>query len=474
MPAAKSGNHIYVTGSGNTLASITTDINDAAFIEKTGTSPDIYTLKGNVARYLYVRPGGELTIGDPEDYSMNETLAFDQSVTQLNRLYVNQGGHLKQYGNTVIDFVTHPTNRAYYSYIYGAMTIQGDDTYKPIWQNYRRIYFYENQNNDTYKNDIWNFDKMIFAGADAANEYAIYFQGMGKVRAHNFTNITWDKTAGGRGNQMYPLYVPYGINGFENIVFNNLNFVDVGSYPIYMNNAGSQEYSNCIFGTGTSWKTYILGTYRNDPTQRYYSYDYLSPEVFGQDFVYIHDSVYDSTGTAGVVFVSQGGTLLLKDVEFQHTAGDSIQVQYQGTVMLWTGVTFTGGREVYDLDYAGCVNRVFALDLTVQDKFGNPIEDAKVGITQKDGKESFLFRTNASGKLINHFNINKALLTNIHQYGNNKATNIEKWSDTSNGTYHIVNIFKLGYRPKTLNIVMDEDKSQTVVLRDLNSFRVEN
>ena len=473
MSATKSGNHIVVTGSGNTLASITSDIGDTSFIEKTSTSPDIYTMKGNVARYLYINNGGILTIGDPDDYSKNETLAFDQSVTQLNRLYVNAGGHLKMYGDTVLNFTSHATNRAYYSYLYGAITVQGNDTYKPIWQNYRRLYFYEGQNNDTYSNDIWAFDNMIFGGADAANEYCLYFNSIGKVRNHSFTNITWDKTAGGRSNQMYCLYSPYGMNGFENITFNNLNFANVGNYPIYMNNANSQEYSSCTFGTTTSWKVYVLGTYKSDPTQRQGSYGYLSSEYYAQDFVYIHDSVFDSTGTAGVIYVNQGGTLLLKDNEFQHTAGDSIQVTYQGTVMMWTGNTFTGGREVYDIDFAGCVQWVYGLDLTIEDKFGNPIEDVKVGITQSGGKESFLFRTNSDGKLINHFGINKALLTWKHQYGNNKTTNIELWSDASNSTYHQVNIFKLGYRPKTFNIVMSEDRSQTVVLRDLNNFRIE-
>ena len=472
MTASKSGNHIVVTGTGNTLASITSDINDTSFIEKTGTAPDVYTVKGNVDRYLYINNTGVLTIGDPEDFSKNETLQFDQSVASKNRLYINAGGHLKMYGDTTIDFSSHATNRAYYTYLYGAVTVQGNDTYKPVWQNYRRLYLYESQNNNTYTGDVWTFDNMIFGSADLINEYCLYVQGMGKVRPHSFTNITWDKSYG-RNLAMYPLYVPYGINGFEAVTFENINFANVGNYSVYLNNASSQEFGHCVFGTATSWKVYVVGCYRNDSTQRYYSYDYLSPEVYGQDFVWIHNSTFDSTGTAGVVYVHHGGTLLLSDCEFQHTAGDSIQVQYQGTVMIWDNITFTGGREVYDLDYAGCIQRVHALDLTVQDKFGNPIEDAKVGITQSEGKESFLFRTNSSGKLINHFSINKALLTHQHQYGNNKTTNAVYWSDASNSTYHKVTVFKIGYKPKTFNVVMSEDRAQTVTLRDLNNFRVE-
>jgi len=463
MSAAKSGNHIVVTGTGNTLASITSDIADTTFIEKTSTSPDVYTIKGDVARYLYINAGGELTIGDPEDYSVNETLAFDQSVTQLNRLYVQAGGALLMYGDTVIDFDTHATNLSYYTYFRGKIVIQGDDTYKPVLQNYNRFYFYESENNDTYTDDIWTFDKMIFGSACTTNYYAFYFQGMGKVRNHSFTNITFDKSYG-RGNAMYPIYIPYGINGFENITFNNINFADVGNYPVYLNNASSQEFSYCTFGTTTSWKVYIIGTYKNDSTQRYYSYNYLSTEAYAQDFVYIHNCTFDSTGTSGVINVSVGGTLLLKDNEFQHTAGDSIQVDYQGTVMMWTGNTFTGGREVYDLDYAGCVQWVHSLDLTIQDPEGNPVEDCKVGISQSEGKESFLFRTNSSGKLINHFGINKALLTWKHQYGNNKTTNAEYWSDDSNGTYHIIRIFKVGYRPYEVNYTMSDEVTQTITL----------
>ena len=185
MVAVKSGNHIYVTGTGNTLASITADINDTTFIEKTSSSPDVYTVKGNVARYLRIRNGGTLTIGDSADYSKNETLAFNSIVANYCRFYVDAGGRLEQYGDTTIDWMTG-AQRSYYWYVYGALYVRGDDTYTPVWQNYQRIYFYEQQNNNTYVNDIWDIDGLIIGSACTANYYALYFNAFGNIRFHKF------------------------------------------------------------------------------------------------------------------------------------------------------------------------------------------------------------------------------------------------------------------------------------------------
>jgi len=464
MSAAKSGNHIVVTGTGNTLASITSDIADTTFIEKTSTSPDIYTIKGNVARYLYVNATGVLTIGNPADYSVNETLVFDQSgAANNNRLYVNAGGHLKQYGDTKIDFSTHATNTSYYSYIYGALTIDGNDTYKPVWQNYNRIYFYEQQNNNTYTSDIWTINKMIFGSSYAANLYAIYIAALGKVRAHSFTNITWDKSYG-RGYAMYPIYIPVGFNGAENMTFSGLDFYDCGNYPIQMNNASSIQYIGCTFETTTAQKVYVIGTNFPDTSQTLGSYGYVTAESYAQNFVFLNGCTFGVEAATTGILASQGGVILCKDCDWEQTAGTAITAQYQARVLMWSGNTFSGNREVYAVNYDGAVQWVHALDLTIQDAEGNPIEDCKVGIVQSAGKESFLFRTNASGKLINHFGINKALLTWKHQYGATKATDYEYWSDATNSTYHTVRIFKIGYRPVEYTFVMSDERTQTITL----------
>ena len=259
MPAAKSGNHIYVTGSPNTLASITTDINDTAFIEKTGTSPDIYTVKGDVIRYLRIRDGGVLTIGNPEDYSVNETLGFENLALDRTRFYVDAGGELMMVGDTVIDFGITGGFRPYYSYIYGKCSVLGNDTYKPVLQNYRRLYFHETTwTSDVYASDIWHFEKMIIGSSYTVNDYAFYFTAISKLRAHTFKSIIFDKSYG-RGNGYYSITIPYNFIGQNNMLFEDCNFENVGNYPIY-SHAGRVHVKNCTFGTTTSWKLYFLRT----------------------------------------------------------------------------------------------------------------------------------------------------------------------------------------------------------------------
>jgi len=96
MPATKSGNNIYVTGTGNTLQSVLTDINDVNYFYS--PSSGVYTLNGgsvgSVARYLYVRPGGDLTIGSSSDTSLYERLELQNGANNRTRIYVNEGGAL--------------------------------------------------------------------------------------------------------------------------------------------------------------------------------------------------------------------------------------------------------------------------------------------------------------------------------------------------------------------------------------------
>lgn len=470
MTAAKSGNHIYISGSGNTLASITSDIADITFIEKTSTAPDIYTVKGGVARYLRIRNGGTLTIGDPADYSKNETLAFSNNVANQLRFYVDAGGTLLQYGDTTIDFMTG-TQRMYYAMLYGKIDVLGNDTYKPVWQNYHRLYFYEQQNNDTYSNDIWHFEKMIIGSACTANYYAFYFPAsMGKFRSHIFKDILFDKSYG-RGLTMYALRIVLDGWGIGKTIFENLDFHDVGNYPLYTN-YGRVKLKNCTFGTTTSWKCYIAGTGYPDTSVAVSAYGYNDEHQFGQQCTFLEGATFENTGYIYVALIRQA-TVLFKDCEWQHSSGDSIQTYYQGKVMMWTGNTFTGGREYYDVDYGSMIQWVYDLNLTIKDKYGNNIEGATILIKQSDGKEQFTFITKANGKVGNCHDIECALLTWKHQYGNSKTTNMELWSDASTNNYHEVTVFKAGYVPVVKTYVMDQARTDTIVLKEISNLKIE-
>jgi len=457
MPATKSGNDIYITGSGNTLESVASDIDDTNFCE--WDSVDTLTIYGNVLRYIRIRNGGELIIGDPLDYSVQENMNFESSVANNLRFIVDAGGSLKQYGNTKIDFMTG-SQRSYYTYFYGAVYVRGNTSFKPIWQNYQRIYFLEQQNNDTYSNDIFDIDGLIIGGACTVNYYALYFNAFGKIRNHIFKNITFDKSYGS-GNAMYAMRFAQDYIGIRNITFDNINFHNVGNYPLYSSGA-RVHFKNTTFGTTTSWKLLMYGTGKANSSDLYRDYTYNTEHVAGQNFLYLENCTFQNLNNKACLLASYNATILVKDCTWQHDTSDSIETRYGGKVLMWTGNTFTGGREYYDVNYNGSIQWVFGLTLTINNESGNPIEDAVVVIEQSAGKESFMFYTDSNGKMKNDHNLDVALLTNKHQYGYNKTTDMEYWSDSDNNTYHKVTIFKEGYRPYTTTYVMDQDRSTTI------------
>lgn len=465
MGAAKSGNDIVITGSGNTLSSIVTDIDDTAFIEVTQETPLIVTMHCSVLRRLYINNTGELTIGDAGDYSVEETLEIECDVDTYGRIIVNAGGHLKMYGNTTLDFGAG-VGRPYYNYFYGAVTILGNDTYKPLIIGYRENRFYEAQQNDTYQSDIWNIQKARFGGSwTGSTYYAIYFTAISRMRQHTFKDITFDKDLGSSGGNIYPFYIPYFTPGMQKLVFENMDFEDC-NYGVYAV-GGNVHIKNCIYGDGTSWKQYFSRRSAPDRVSGYYDYGYqLSDANFGQNFDFIEGCTFENVGSTKNCIISEySAQVFVKNCEFQiASAGDCYEVNYSGRILLGSGNTYTGGREVYDCNTSGYIQWVYELDLTICDSTGSSIEDAIVYITQKDSKEAFIFRTKSNGKLNQAWDIEAALLTWKHQYGDNKSTNYEYWSDSSNSTYHTVTVFKDGYYPYTENFVMDQDREVTIYL----------
>ena len=145
MSAVKYGNHIYITGIGNTLQTVCDDIADTAWIERTGSVGDYtFTVKGigSTVKAFRVRRGGELTMGNPDDYSFSEHLVFAPTSNDRSRFYIDSGGALFVYGNVEIV----GSNNSYYTYFrwYGKNYWRGNDTYRPLLTLVRRIYWYWN------------------------------------------------------------------------------------------------------------------------------------------------------------------------------------------------------------------------------------------------------------------------------------------------------------------------------------------
>jgi len=65
------------------------------------------------------------------------------------------------------------------------------------------------------------------------------------------------------------------------------------------------------------------------------------------------------------------------------------------------------------------------LDLTVEDSNGDPISGANITIFQNEMKEFFKFETDENGRIVGIHEQTNALLSNVHQYGNNTTSTIE-------------------------------------------------
>ena len=474
MPAEKSGNHIYITGVGNNLDSIVSNINDPDFIYQDRTNHAVVNCS-SVNRYLSIREGGELNVGGiPQSFDGagygGYALEFKTSTSTdgYGRLEVTRGGTLNVYGDSVIDLGSG-SRRSDFSYIHGKMYVTGSDSYKPVIQNAYQIRFYETINNDTYNNDIWTWNNVILGSSFLAGGTTLAFFSMGQVRNHSFTNLLFDKTYG-RNQNCRALSYTYSHPSYGNMTMENwtVRYGGGGGYYKIIGPAGGILKNFSVGKDTTDWSVAFsgpqqkyVGTY-NEPVRG--SEDQDTNTVFGQSFALLDGWTFESSSSSTSDMLARYGTsITIKDCTFQNTTGTRLYLESNSTVRIWSGNTLTGGQSIVSNSN---INTVYDLDLTVQDRQGNPIENALVYIRQSQGFEEFVFQTKSNGKLANCCRLEVALLTNLNRY----ATSLTRyWSDDSNDTYHEVIILKSGYRPVTKTFVMDQSRTDTIVLDRINA-----
>jgi len=464
MTAAKNSNHIQISGTGNTLASVTSDIADTTFIEKTGTSPDVYTVKGNVGRQFRIMNGGELTIGDPLDFTNDETLAFDPLANSRTTFYCYGNGQLYQYGATTIDFSSNATYYPQYAYLYGGIHVEGDGTNNPVWKNFRRMYLRNYDANNTYDKETY-FYEMTIGSNYSANQYGFFVDFFRRVYSIHFENVTFDISVGTKNVNTHFFYFT-GVFPSQKMVLKGLDFVDAG-IPIQNVRGTPLLFEDCTFSETSGWNASFICNAHPDTCATYYSDGENDTDTYGQVYSMMDNCDFENYANKNGIHIQYGACVVFRDCDWQATSNDSIQITGPASAWLWTGNVFSGGNETYDLNNGGYVNRVHGLDLTIEDPDGNGIDGAFVHIEQSEGKEKYLFKTDASGKLIAVHGHEVALLCHQHQYGDNESTAVEYWSDSSNGTSHDVVITANGYHGKVANYVMDQERSDTIVLHSV-------
>lgn len=410
MSASKSGSYIVVNGLGNTLSSVAADINDAAFFSE--VSAGVFELNCTaVHRRLYVADGGELIIGDPNDFSVSETLQNNQGgVYYRGQIYASRGGSLKVYGNSVLN-LSLGNNRHQYNYWDGEWLMIGDATYKPLLighrlsQNIIRDY----AEGDPDKDRI-HWENMIIGSADTAGGNILRFNASERPANHVFRNITFDPSYGTGGNDSNLFYWECPHVGYESMVVENLTFVNGGRYcPFHPVNAMGYYKGITITGSGYNYYPIRADNPIIDSLSLRYGEGGDRLQRHGQKFWLIEDLVMDQTGYVHDVHLRCGSTGCLKNPTLSRIGGgDRFTVNTSAYLMLWGTITVPDWDLSVDID--GKIAIVHDLDLTVQDELGNPIEGAEVVIRASTGEEKVYFQTKANGKLQAIYDLECALL----------------------------------------------------------------
>lgn len=453
MSSVKSGKHIYVEGTGNTLSSVASDINDPAYCTYDAPTQTL-TIFGTAAdiRYFRIRNNGVL------DMNSGDTLLFDNDTADDTRFYLDAGGEFNMNDDCTLDGSANG-NRPYYWYIYGKWNVQGTATLRPLIKNYYRIYMYETNNGNSYPDDIWTFDNCLIGGSAINNGYCFYFSVMGKTRAHSFTNMEFDESVGSNLDS-YAFYFLYGNTQADNMTFDNITFTrverginNVGGWPVHIQNSTFNNLS-------TSWAVLTYSQPAQDYRDRLRNYGLGNEKAYGQSFMFIDNCTFQVGNQNNKMITAYGGLSLVKDCDFQRTTGDALEANYRGRCMAWTGNTFADANP-FDVDQNGEISWVYRCRVTVEDESGDGVEDAVVHFKQAQGKEEFTFTTITDGKLHAIHGLEGAMLTQRSQYANTNGSG-EIWASAS--LLHEVTISKPGYVTQMVTAQMTQDRDITVTL----------
>jgi hypothetical protein len=460
MTAVKNGANIFVEGTGNTLASVYTDIADPLYFDNPSTN--LYQLVGN--RRLYVRPGGELTIGNSGDFSFAETLEFDPTSNGGAGFTVNHGGAFYIYGASTLDMST----TAFYttSYVYGKIRVEGDATYRPLFDHSGRIlYNWESTTPAHAATDTWYWEH-VDVQRQVGTPFSFYMLSMIDGPEQYFKDIDFDAVPGGGPTSYagsYGLYVnPEIVAGAESRVhFSDCTFQHYNSYGIGLFGSAPFSFVRCTVQYNRLWGLLVQGNSWVPQLLRHELASVIPVGMVGQSFPYFEDCVFTSNyGNTRDVLLNPGCIVAFKGCTF-NSASVGIFGTYGGIALVLSGNVFNGAS-VFTSATKSTALWSFELDLTVIDSVGDPIENALVIARQKDGKERYLFDTDAAGKPITNPHMSgKIALTWREEWA---AGSYDLWSDTSNSTYHDVTVSAPGYITQTIQQVMDQDRVLPVSL----------
>ena len=467
MSAVKGTQTINVSGTGNTLASITTDINDTNWIERT-TDVDgsyIYTIKSAAVNTLTVMDGGELTIGNPNDYSFKEKLKFLYSSNGRGYITTQTTAWLKIYGNVEIDGGSIGVSQYTFMYqINGNSEWLGNETYKPKIYNARRMHILcATAVQSTIDNSYCVIRNVQFGNchADLFLIYFMFYNYIHKTFEFKDCEMFLDKSYLSY-NGFFSTY-PYCSALLDRFIIDNPKVISGSENRFIMSTSEFMgKIKNCNWDP--KYATYqfqntILANHENIKTNRFLTVEEKKIVSAKKQII---DTMYDNvTWTTSYTYI---GYAYRTSVVFKNNINASAKKLYTGYCShyyCWGSDSLYNVTPGWGTNIGETVRKVYLLDLTVKDESGNLLEDCVVKINDKNNKENWLIETNALGKLYSCYEIGGALLSNRMK----EPTGETIVSDTSNNTYHTITVEKDGYKKYEFNVVMDQDREVEVTLR---------
>jgi len=439
---------IYLSGSGTiTLDAVNTAVGDTAVMERTGTDPYVYEIKGN--RELEVRTGVELQCEEDDE------LQWNLSTNKSPLFDCQTGSTITVEPGFTFNFDTSNGNYARW-YMYGDTSLQGTVAKPIIIKRYyeNRIYPREGSSHD------WDYVEIQDPSSYSTYNVALYFASDGGIaQTSSFTNIKVNnRTNSGYIVRFYP-------GDWSNFTFDNWDTTDT-RYGVDSLGA-SFKFTNSTFRQ-IYYYNFVRGNFAGDSYVT--SSNSTSPYINEQSKATFENCTFEdnynaSSGEMGF-YISYSVVVKFKDCTFQGVE-DTMSYgarAYYASKFLWEGTTtFTNVTTNRTWSTNGTHLHVYSLDLTVNDSGGSPLENAFVTIRQKEGKEIWHFKTDSNGQIKDCFGDNPVFVLKEET-----STGIyTQWSDGStDDKKHSITISHPDYQIDTRDVSFTEDKTIVAQLND--------
>tara|TARA_Y100000310_G_scaffold319966_2_gene375880 strand:- start:968 stop:2470 length:1503 start_codon:yes stop_codon:yes gene_type:complete len=383
-----SSSKIDVTAGTGTLAQLQADVDgvDPGIFTVAGGDPYTYTVLGN--RELELDNNVTLNMQNKDDILQWTLTSAKYPILDIQSGAIFNVGDGTETGSGQNIKGDSAAAKHSYFYVYGSLNLQGTESSPIVIEDYRSMYIW------TYDDptDICDWDWVTLQNTTYSSGYILIIEGYGHEVApqHTFDNVTISDDGG--DGRVYMFYtMDYSNASFNNITIDNTD-------RCYFYGGGVMKFVNSTFKNIDNYGWLFLASSSALVGNRYvtdsgtnYSGKYEQPIIVFDNCTF--DSNGDASTKYGVGGVARGSTVLFRDCTFNdaaygvyaHSSGRAL---YHGT-NTFTSITTADRR----WSNTGTHLHVRTLDLTVYDENGDYLNNARVNVRQKEGKETWDFLT---------------------------------------------------------------------------------